>query len=612
MEKRPTRSVSHKGEKVCSYTVDFKLEVVNYAEQSSIHAAGRKYNVSRSSVRDWKKKKVQLEELRKSSGSGAHRRRLSGGGRKVFDSSTEKSLIEWITERKQQGLTISGALIIKKAKSLQQEKLQKQQLMMMEVKQEGDEDQDVQHTPESSSAQKKLASNRLTYSRGWLEKFMNRNGLALKNFPTYKSPLTSAEETKIEMNEPLPTVIPLDDLLPGELQDDGSFMSREMSDDGSFTSSEIRDEKSFIAREIRDDEYVNRELQDDGSFMTRDVRDDGSYPNREIRDDGTYKTRERRDNRSFTTREYRDDGPFKSREMREEASYTTREMHDDGPFTKREILDEESFATREMRDERSYTTREISDDRLRRNTPSTHRESELDKNIDEMHDFRSLKSKSCEIRKYSDIRKPRSLDTKHLIDTPIRKTFEKVRHIHPPSVISIDEAYKRSKAPHIIPKVEPDDTYGHASSSTIFSKGRLDRYPHATPITTYQLTRMGDTYLRHSIPCNTFYKSRPDATYAGIPSTANYYKSRGGHTYSYSSPNTTLHKSRFHDSFTTTNKTYHNAPSDDSFTYTSPNTTYIKTRIDSSSFTHTSSSAFHKSRDMQNPIVIPLDDILPE
>lgn len=98
------RSLSHKGEKVCSYTVAFKLEVVRYAELSSNHAAGRRYNVSRSSVRDWRKKKTKLEEMMmQTSICGAHRRRLSGGGRKIVDSRTEKNLVDWIVERKQQG-----------------------------------------------------------------------------------------------------------------------------------------------------------------------------------------------------------------------------------------------------------------------------------------------------------------------------------------------------------------------------------------------------------------------------------------------------------------------------------------------------------------------------
>lgn len=657
MEKTPIRSVSHKGEKVCSYTVDFKLEVVNYAEQSSIHAAGRKYNVSRSSVRDWKKKKIQLEDLRKSSGSGAHRRRLSGGGRKVFDSSTERSLIEWITERKQQGLTISGAMIIKKAKSLQQEKLHKQQMMDMELKQEEEGDGEGQHTsPESTSStssQKKGTNNRLTYSRGWLEKFMNRNGLALKNFPTYKntSSASVAEEPKIEINEPTPTVIPLDDLLPGELPENVTFMNREISDERStYASSEIcGEDKIYVcSREMCDDSgpYVDREmLRNDSSFSTRDLRNEetyttsrelcnegSSYPSiehrsfssRDLRDDGVYVKRESCENEpSYKSRKMREDALYKSRDMLDDPLYRSRKLHDEETYTKRDLRDERayrgrdlreavSFTSRDMRGERSFVSRDMCDDGSFRSTMINPREKTppIDKTIDDLH-IRTCKNAPSELRKYSDTRKSRLIDTSKYTETPSRRAYDQVRHMHPSSVISIDDAYKRS-IPHRVPKLEPDDSYGHTSSNTIYSKSRLeDRYPYTTPITTYHLTRVGDSYMRHTIPCNTFYKQKSDIAYT----TSNYHKPRGIHTYSYSSPNTTLHKSRFHNSYTTAHKPCHETPSDEppSTRYISPNTTYIKTRIDASTYTYTSSSAFSKSsRDMQNPIVIPLDDILPE
>lgn len=44
-------STSQKGEKVRSYTVVFKREAVSYAEQHSNHAAAKKYNVDRNSIR---------------------------------------------------------------------------------------------------------------------------------------------------------------------------------------------------------------------------------------------------------------------------------------------------------------------------------------------------------------------------------------------------------------------------------------------------------------------------------------------------------------------------------------------------------------------------------
>ena len=63
MEIDEPAKTSHKGEKIKSYTISFKLEVVEFAENRSITAAAQKYNVDRHSVRDWKKKKNELQEL---------------------------------------------------------------------------------------------------------------------------------------------------------------------------------------------------------------------------------------------------------------------------------------------------------------------------------------------------------------------------------------------------------------------------------------------------------------------------------------------------------------------------------------------------------------------
>ena len=45
MEEQELKSTSHKGEKVCSYSTDFKLEVIRYAETNSNHAVAKKYKV---------------------------------------------------------------------------------------------------------------------------------------------------------------------------------------------------------------------------------------------------------------------------------------------------------------------------------------------------------------------------------------------------------------------------------------------------------------------------------------------------------------------------------------------------------------------------------------
>ena len=71
MAEESLRSTSHKGEKLCSDTTDFKLEVVRFAELNGNRAAERKYKVDRKSVREWRGKKQKLEELRTSMSAGA-------------------------------------------------------------------------------------------------------------------------------------------------------------------------------------------------------------------------------------------------------------------------------------------------------------------------------------------------------------------------------------------------------------------------------------------------------------------------------------------------------------------------------------------------------------
>ena len=56
MELEEPATTCHKGEKISSYTIKFKLEVVEFAENKSIGAAAVKYKVDRHCIRDWKKK----------------------------------------------------------------------------------------------------------------------------------------------------------------------------------------------------------------------------------------------------------------------------------------------------------------------------------------------------------------------------------------------------------------------------------------------------------------------------------------------------------------------------------------------------------------------------
>ena len=80
-------SVSHKGKKVRSYSSELKLEVIQYVEVNSNHAASRRYKiVDRNSIRDLIRKREKIE-LIKDKSSGAKRKRLDVGGRRVTDGS---------------------------------------------------------------------------------------------------------------------------------------------------------------------------------------------------------------------------------------------------------------------------------------------------------------------------------------------------------------------------------------------------------------------------------------------------------------------------------------------------------------------------------------------
>ena len=85
---------------------------------------------------------------------GSKKEKLEGGGRKPMDEGMEEELLEWIHGRRSSGLRVSRTLIMRKAKYIYDERCD--------------------------------ASERDLFvaSRGWLEKFMRRNGLSLRRRTT--------------------------------------------------------------------------------------------------------------------------------------------------------------------------------------------------------------------------------------------------------------------------------------------------------------------------------------------------------------------------------------------------------------------------------------------
>ena len=58
---------SHKGKKLKSYNIQFKLDAITFAEENSNHSASRKFGVAVKRTRKWRGNKDQLETLRQCS-----------------------------------------------------------------------------------------------------------------------------------------------------------------------------------------------------------------------------------------------------------------------------------------------------------------------------------------------------------------------------------------------------------------------------------------------------------------------------------------------------------------------------------------------------------------
>ena len=141
---------SHKGKKLKSYNIQFKLDAMKFAEENSNHSASRKFGVAVKRIREWRGNKDQLEKLRQCS-NGAKRFRLDGAGEKPLAPEMEDVLLEWIHSRRLKGLRVSRKLIMRKALHLSKEQQNMDDFM---------------------------ASN------GWIQKFMRWHGLSLRRKTT--------------------------------------------------------------------------------------------------------------------------------------------------------------------------------------------------------------------------------------------------------------------------------------------------------------------------------------------------------------------------------------------------------------------------------------------
>ena len=127
----------------------FKLDVVTYAKEHSNHLAANRFKLASNRVREWRK---QYEDI---NSTDSKKKKLPGGGRKLTDYDVEEGLILWIYERRSNALRVSRKMIMMKAKAMFDEN--HSDLAVQEV---------------------------FVGSRGWLEKFMKRNGLSCRRKTT--------------------------------------------------------------------------------------------------------------------------------------------------------------------------------------------------------------------------------------------------------------------------------------------------------------------------------------------------------------------------------------------------------------------------------------------
>ena len=160
---------SHKGLKINTYSLELKKQAVDYAKCHSNRDAARKYGVDEKRIREWRSKyqEIATKSLEK---GGSKRKKLDGGGRKITNEELEAEVLEWIHERRAGMLRVSRKLIMKKAKIIHD-----------------------QSTDEPAEKEKFVAS------RGWLEKFMKRNGLSLRRRTTTAQKNPSAMVDKLVM-----------------------------------------------------------------------------------------------------------------------------------------------------------------------------------------------------------------------------------------------------------------------------------------------------------------------------------------------------------------------------------------------------------------------------
>lgn len=152
-----TSNSNPKPRKKASYSSEYKLKAVAFAEMSTNRAAAREFNVHEKRIREWRKNKEVLLNSPKDC------RRLKGAGRKpLLNQKLEQSLLEWI-------------LVMAKERNLVTKNDVQRKAMELSL--------------ETGSEAKFAASS------GWIEGFLKRHNLSARqhNMPYLNSELIEVE-----------------------------------------------------------------------------------------------------------------------------------------------------------------------------------------------------------------------------------------------------------------------------------------------------------------------------------------------------------------------------------------------------------------------------------
>lgn len=125
-----------------SYTAKEKLSVIAYSKETFLREAEKKYGIHYSQISRWRKNESILLEAK------PNNRRI-GAGTKPFYSNVEEELIEWIKILRQDGIAVTPLMIQQKMKSLIGNDLPNDKKIFLA-------------------------------SRGWLDCFMNRYNLSIR------------------------------------------------------------------------------------------------------------------------------------------------------------------------------------------------------------------------------------------------------------------------------------------------------------------------------------------------------------------------------------------------------------------------------------------------